>query len=607
MSASWAARVAATLAVASLGLVATAAWQGGAIDGQPRRDGFPHAKHAKVAPSCAGCHAGIGTGDVARAFPAPTSCAECHDGVQEDKVTWTQRQPRPSLLRFVHDSHFTKAPDEGIACRTCHAEGRDTAWMRVHRAAPEQCIGCHEHQATEHLSATAVCSDCHRKLTDVPALPAARIERFPTPPSHEAADFVARHGPTDAQGLAQCATCHARESCARCHVNAATLTQVQALAPDPRVRALMEGKGAAYPIPETHEAKDFDFAHGPLATRATARCANCHTRQSCTTCHIGTLGRRVIAQLPIGGGAAPGVRLELARRPGTPPPLEEVAPPPRPSATFNLEAHDPSRRAPRSGDDHAPRTAPAVPPAPTPPAAAPRPVTATPAAAQLGRRPLRLMPATWTGQLPGAQPSAPQPPTAQPPATQPPRKVPLAELAARQRRDTSVRRVSVHPIGFDTEHGGAAASGELRCQGCHEKRWCADCHGGEARRRYHPANFVARHAPESYGMNRDCAQCHNAEVFCRGCHVQSGLGTRGRLDDAFHTAQPLWLLQHGRAARSSLESCTTCHGQRECMQCHSGLGLRVNPHGRNFPAARLATKNRDMCFSCHLTDPLAGR
>jgi hypothetical protein len=163
--------------------------------------------------------------------------------------------------------------------------------------------------------------------------------------------------------------------------------------------------------------------------------------------------------------------------------------------------------------------------------------------------------------------------------------------------------VRVHNANFRTDHRAEAANGSLTCAGCHERRFCADCHTTENPRRFHRANFVQSHAPESYGRETDCASCHNAELFCRSCHTQSGLGTKGRLDAAFHTAQPQWLLQHGKAARQGLQSCTTCHAQRDCMTCHSTLGWGVSPHGPGFRADRLASKNATQCLMCHLKVP----
>ncbi|HEX6589857.1 MAG TPA: cytochrome c3 family protein, partial [Longimicrobiales bacterium] len=80
---------------------------------------------------------------------------------------------------------------------------------------------------------------------------------------------------------------------------------------------------------------------------------------------------------------------------------------------------------------------------------------------------------------------------------------------------------------------------------------------------------------------------------------------QGRLGSGFHDAQPLWLLRHGQAARQTLESCTTCHEQRDCMQCHSQTGsFQINPHGPDFDAERARDRNSRICFACHVADPI---
>ena len=79
----------------------------------------------------------------------------------------------------------------------------------------------------------------------------------------------------------------------------------------------------------------------------------------------------------------------------------------------------------------------------------------------------------------------------------------------------------------------------------------------------------------------------------------------GRLDASFHDAQPVWLLRHAQAARQGLESCTSCHSQKDCLQCHSQLGaFGINPHGPDFDAARVQKRNPLICFACHVSDPL---
>jgi hypothetical protein len=41
------------------------------------------------------------------------------------------------------------------------------------------------------------------------------------------------------------------------------------------------------------------------------------------------------------------------------------------------------------------------------------------------------------------------------------------------------------------------------------------------------------------------------------------------------------------------------------MQCHSDLGSRINPHGADFNAARMSSKNPQLCLMCHFKNPLA--
>jgi hypothetical protein len=120
---------------------------------------------------------------------------------------------------------------------------------------------------------------------------------------------------------------------------------------------------------------------------------------------------------------------------------------------------------------------------------------------------------------------------------------------------------------------------------------------------------MLRHSSTAYGRRLECSNCHDAKAFCQDCHRQAGIATAGggRLRTALHDAEPLWLLRHGAAARQGLESCTTCHTQRNCLQCHSEIGaFRINPHGPGFDARRAHAKNPVICFACHLADPLGG-
>lgn len=486
---------------------------------QQPRGTFPHARHARLFPTCAGCHAGILTGDSAEMFPSPTVCAQCHNGTDVRRVAWSGPSVPANNLRFSHTEHATRsatADGSAVECASCHGQqaGRDTAWMHIAGAEPQACIACHQHRASEHLAPSAVCSTCHRPLVRATALSAATIADFPKPASHADPDWIARHAPKNAEQIAQCAICHARESCERCHANADQVPAIQALGTDARVASLVAKLSPAYFTPASHRSSGWQYGHGRDARAGTQTCAVCHTQSSCLTCHIGTLGRDVIDKLPVArAGRAAGVRLIRASRP--------------PSAAVS---------------------------GPSPIAAANEMTTTL------------LATATDTVRL---------------------------------------TVVHMHPAGFATNHKSAAASGQLNCQGCHQPRDCTACHDGVSTRgNYHPDDFMSRHATSAYAQEQNCSTCHRVETFCRSCHQKSGIATTGGVRGQAHTGQPLWLLQHGQAARQGLTSCTACHQQRDCLRCHSDLGLHVNPHGPNFNPEAMGSRDKQMCLVCHITDPL---
>ncbi|MEO7085657.1 MAG: cytochrome c3 family protein [Gemmatimonadaceae bacterium] len=475
--------------------------------------GFPHATHAKLFLMCSSCHSGIPSGDAALSFPSTALCAACHDGTVEKRVAWTGPARREvGLIIFSHPAHFAKVKD--VACESCHSLTNEKVWMNVGRDTPERCVACHAHSAAGHFADDNKCSTCHRTLAAATALTDAQVAALPKPPSHFAADFVSTHGPFARSANANCATCHAKESCQRCHVDGARVPIIRSLANDVRVARLENGKLPSYPEPADHKAVQFALTHGKVANADIARCATCHARSSCETCHIGDGARDMLRKLPDAREAtAPGVQLRQAT------------------------------------------------------------------------------PATSTGITPFALVSL----------------IPPQQSQSSRAQDTTTKKVNVHPPGFIRVHRTMAASGELNCASCHAQRFCSDCHAGEkVTRKYHPNDFVSTHAPQAYSRETDCASCHSTEAFCRACHRQTGLAAKTNArSTVFHNAQALWLLQHGRAARQDLPSCTTCHQQTYCMQCHSDLGARINPHGPGFDAARMASKNPGMCLTCHFKNPLA--
>lgn len=303
------------------------------------------------------------------------------------------------------------------------------------------------------------------------------------------------------------------------------------------------------PRPGGHDADDFLAAgHGEQARATDASCSTCHTRERCTSCHVEGERSEVVAAIP---RAPEGMSL---------PTFEARYPTPAShEAEEWLEQHGPRASVEACSTCHARQDCTSCHSAPGPTVVAEladRSETGAPGAG-VGRR------------APGSHDS---------------------------------------PF-FSTEHAALAATSPESCSTCHAQSFCTDCHASEAGSGFHPDNFTTRHASAAYGARMECSNCHDAAVFCRDCHNQIGLGSQARSGGpTFHDGQPLWVLRHGQAARQGLESCASCHRQRDCLRCHSTVGaFQVNPHGAGFDAERFAERNREICFACHLNDPLDGR
>ncbi len=296
---------------------------GGRLAASLANDRFDHWQHRRVFPTCQGCHAGAQ--DSTRSiWPTASDCANCHDGTIEEKVDWTPPTgSRPSNLSFRHPVHAVKAaerlPRDSVVCASCHLAA-GAPWMRVRRTEVRQCLQCHDIRVEHLADANTACGTCHLTLAEATALPRERVAGFPAPPSHLDQTFPLGHGklalppPADTgahDGVSRsCATCHARDFCVSCHVNAPEVPAIQALAPDPRSLAIETTLEA----PPSHTTPGFVQQHGQAARRGPQSCAACHTQQSCLTCHVAQPEVAVAMHAP-GPGRGPGASITRRRPP----------------------------------------------------------------------------------------------------------------------------------------------------------------------------------------------------------------------------------------------------------------------------------------------------
>lgn len=286
--------------------VAVALGAGGALLSGSRAQPFPHAKHAGLFPTCVGCHAGAASGDSTRLYSvAAEDCAGCHDGAELEAVEWSAPEREPTNLTFAHDEHAAEIAAQGqavLGCSDCHTEPGSPR-MEVRLAAAGNCIRCHA-PGEEHLALVVDCATCHLPLVRATGLTAADVAGLPRPPGHDAAGFVLAHGDLARERTGACATCHAEDSCARCHLNADRLPAIAALGTDARIARLVADRPGEWPEPPSHAAAGWAWTHGNEARDSPDGCANCHSQRSCAACHTGG-GPAAVAALPTPGGNEP--------------------------------------------------------------------------------------------------------------------------------------------------------------------------------------------------------------------------------------------------------------------------------------------------------------
>ncbi len=441
---------------------------------------------------------------------------------------------------------------------------------QTHASLFTSCLPCHADPATGRLAGVvsvtpADCARCHDGTTQPavnwsPRTPRPRNLHFnhvvhiaqsnvDCNTCHRAAGATGRMPDVVRPGVESCLPCHAASghfeadvNCSVCHRPLAEATEVA------------RAEVAAYPHPPDHDDPDFIRTHGLLAGTGLPRCAICHTKETCETCHLNGADLAPVREL----AADERARLQAERiTPRWPKPDDHDAAWVRThGVAANLSVAGCASCHVQSG------------------------CTECHGEGAVAGGPISRLPVARAGGPSGIGASG---------------------------------RGPVHDPGFRFDHGAAAASGSMNCAACHGKggdtfadnAFCASCHGDRAATGFHGPAYINRHAADAYARDVDCASCHSSEVFCRSCHEEAGLAGFDSRSGSYHDAQPFWLLSHGVAARQGMESCASCHAQTDCLQCHSAkTGWRINPHGSGFDPERLADRSLLMCSRCHFSNPV---
>jgi len=423
------------------------------------------------------------------------------------------------------------------SCTSCHAGAIDST-VGLFSAPGASCAACHDGTAQRHVDWTP---------------------RAGRRPSNLAFDHAAH------PKVGDCRNCHADAgapwmtvhpaqpaACFACHGDRGTdhLAQADTLCVSchtPLARTgpeLLAAMVAQFPRPASHHPDDFGAGggHGRLAKSGDRSCATCHAQEYCTQCHVDGDRLPALARL----GSDPRARAV---------PVAFRAPRSHSSTTFERGHGGLARRDPQQC------------------ATCHTQESCTSCHALVPRAAERLV-----------------------------AKTPMGATGAVVMRTPPASHLTPD---WASAHGPFASARPQNCAGCHARTQCLECHRTDAasgeRTGFHPRGFLASHPAAAYARSTSCADCHNTQSFCQDCHVQSGVVAAGRLRGGFHDGRQGFLFGHGQAARQSLESCVSCHAERDCLTCHSSArGRGFDPHGPGFDGDRLKRKNPGLCAACHV-------
>lgn len=187
-------------------------------------------------------------------------------------------------------------------------------------------------------------------------------------------------------------------------------------------------------------------------------------------------------------------------------------------------------------------------------------------------------------------------------------------------------RNAEHGADWIERHRRVAGEDSRFCSNCHAEKECAGCHDGRVRpRSVHPNDYLSLHPIAARQDGASCTSCHHQQSFCLGCHQRVGVAQSGPLENfvtrgRFHPPRAVWTdgprsrRHHAWEAQRNLNTCTSCHSERDCATCHatrrvggdvrSGGGVNPHPPGFRNRCGRPLRQNPRACFFCHgPTDP----
>lgn len=169
------------------------------------------------------------------------------------------------------------------------------------------------------------------------------------------------------------------------------------------------------------------------------------------------------------------------------------------------------------------------------------------------------------------------------------------------------------------EHRALALKAGKNCADCHDQSFCIQCHTGggvdvelramNSKHDYipksHRSNWLDIHQIKTLDNPQTCTRCH-LQKYCNDCHSRFRKGdlkikSHKMLGPNGQKYSPA-INEHATEARRNIQSCQTCHPEGDvCIQCHASG--KTNPHPRNWSSIKNNFRNKAgnrVCTKCHL-------
>jgi len=143
---------------------------------------------------------------------------------------------------------------------------------------------------------------------------------------------------------------------------------------------------------------------------------------------------------------------------------------------------------------------------------------------------------------------------------------------------------------------------------------CLECHDAEfvnevefPGMKTHDLLWTLNHGPFAQKSNADCASCHGQDD-CMECHTAGHADEQGDFGNAMiNVHDGDFRFTHAIAARGNEQRCTSCHENRFCVECHDQFApedLEVLSHRKGWSSIAVAGTPHDQfgpetCQTCH--------